>query len=313
MRKAIRILAKTLLFTLATLLLLGAAGYVYLYVLPKGPDVSEVKPLEEGKDSFVMMAYTHNERKSIRVHTYKPSTWKDGDQLVMVMHGGGRNGDDYRDAWVELAEENNLLVVAPEFENKFAHITTNDYQEGNLFTFFGTANPKEEWAYTVVENIFDHVKSTNGITNDSYALFGHSAGGQFIHRMVMLMPEARISTAVAANAGFYTLPDDKLAFPYGMKNTDTEVAENLPNAYQKRLIVLLGELDNDPSLGTFRTTEQAMAQGGHRLARGSYFFQANQTLAQEKGWPLNWSIDTVPQVGHNYREMSAHAVKWLVE
>lgn len=59
------------------------------------------------------------------------------------MHGGGRNADDYLDAWVALAKENNLFVVAPEFENKFSNYATNDYQEGNLFTFFGTSNQKK--------------------------------------------------------------------------------------------------------------------------------------------------------------------------
>jgi hypothetical protein len=33
-----------------------------------------------------------------------------------------------------------------------------------LFSFFGAKNPKSEWAYIVVENIFDHIKSVNGIT-----------------------------------------------------------------------------------------------------------------------------------------------------
>ena len=34
------------------------------------------------------------------------------------MHGGGRNADDYRDAWVELAEDNNLLSEKKESEEK---------------------------------------------------------------------------------------------------------------------------------------------------------------------------------------------------
>jgi len=32
-------------------------------------------------------------------------------------------------------------------------------------------------------------------------------------------PEARIRKAVAANAGFYTFPDENLEYPYGLKNT----------------------------------------------------------------------------------------------
>ncbi len=311
MNKAFRILRKVILYTFAILLLLTVAGYVYLYVLPKGPEITETNTMDSGIDSFVMYAYEDSERKSIKVWTYKPKSWKDQEKIVFVMHGGGRNADDYLNAWIELADKNNLLIVAPEFENKFSKYTTNDYQEGNLFTFFGTKNPKSEWAYTVVENIFDHIKSVNAITNSHYSIFGHSAGGQFVHRMLMIMPESRIETAIAANAGLYSLPDENLEFPYGLKKTDVKLNTHLPTAYKKRLIILLGELDNDPGLGTFRTTELAMEQGGHRLERGTNFFKANQKLSKQNDWVFHWEIDTIKNVGHDYRKMSKNAIKWI--
>lgn len=312
MKKAFRTLKKTLLYTLVTLTVLAITGYIYLYVLPKGPDITKKVPISQGTDSFVMYAFKESRKKSIKVWTYMPDAWKNGDKIVFVMHGGGRNADDYRDAWVEIAEENNLFILAPEFENKFAKYTTNDYQEGNLFTFFGTKNPKEEWAYTVVENIFDHVKSVNTITNASYDLFGHSAGGQFAHRMVMLMPNSRVGTAVAANSGFYSFPDEGLRFPYGVKNAGLDFTPDVQKAYKKRLIILLGELDNDPALGIFRTTDLAMEQGGHRLERGTNFFNTSKDLASKNNWTFNWEIDTVKNVGHNYRKMSESAVRWLM-
>lgn len=278
--------------------------------MPKGPELTDVRSLKNGTDSFVMYSYKNSERKSIRVWTYKPENWKNRDRILFIMHGGGRNADDYLDAWKEIAETNNVFVIAPEFENKFSKYITNDYQEGNLFTFFGAKNPKEEWAYQVIENIFDQIKKTNSITNDNYSIFGHSAGGQFVHRMIMLMPEARIENAIAANAGFYTLPIKDLEYPYGIKNTsitDSSVIES----FKKRLIILLGENDNDPKLGTFRTTELAMQQGKHRLERGSNFFENASNLAQEKSWDFNWELDTIQNVGHNYREMSSQAVKYI--
>ncbi|UII24899.1 hypothetical protein LVD15_16495 [Fulvivirga maritima] len=307
MNKTIRIFKKAILYTFFTLLLLSVTGYIYFYVLPKGPELTPTNDIGTGIDSFVIYAYKDSERKSIKVWTYKPESWKDKDKMIFVMHGGGRNADDYLKAWVELANENNLLIIAPEFENKFSKYTTNDYQEGNLFTFFGTENPKSEWAYTVVENIFDHIKSANNITNEQYDIFGHSAGGQFVHRMVMLMPEARIGTAIAANAGFYSLPNEDLEFPYGIKNTNTD----LQKAYKKKLVILLGELDNDPSLGTFRTTDLAMQQGTHRLERGSTFFKMNKELTNKNNWSFNWEIDTVKNVGHNYKKMSESAVELI--
>lgn len=298
---------------LTVILILGfssISGYIYLYKLPKGPAITEVQVLKNGRDSFVIFAYQNSERKSIKVWTYKPEYWENKDKIVFVMHGGGRNADDYLDAWKEIADENNFLVIAPAFENKFSKYTTNDYQEGNLFTFFGTSNPKEEWAFQVIENIFNHLQATNNITNETYDIFGHSAGGQFVHRMIMLMPEARIKNAIAANAGFYTLPVENLEYPYGLKNTPVK-EKSVKEAFRKRLIVLLGENDNDPDLGTFRETALAMQQGQHRLERGSNFYKTAKHLASEKTWDFNWQIDTVANVGHNYRKMSSRAVKYL--
>ncbi len=306
-----RIVRKILIYIFSFLIMLIIGGYIYLYVLPKGPEITEPNEISIGKDSFVIYAYENSERKSIKVWTYKPVSWKDQDKIVFVMHGGGRNADDYLDAWVKLAENNNLLVIAPEFENKFSKYTTNDYQEGNLFTFFGTRNPESEWAYTVVENIFDHIKTVNDITNSHYDIFGHSAGGQFVHRMIMIMPESRIKTAIAANSGFYNFPDENLVFPYGFKKTDIKLNTEIQTAYQKRLIILLGELDNDPSLGTFRTTDLAMQQGAHRLERGTNFFNANKKLSEQNEWSFNWTIDTVKNVGHDYRKMSESSIQWI--
>ncbi|MEJ4087214.1 hypothetical protein [Galbibacter orientalis] len=307
MNKTFRILKKVILYTFSIIVILLIAGYIYLYQLPKGPEISENVLIKEGKDSFVMYAYKQSERKSIKVWTFKPENWKNEDRIVFVMHGGGRNADDYLNAWVELANKNNLLIIAPEFENKFSKYTTNDYQEGNLYSFFGAKNPKSEWAYTVVENIFDHIKSVNNITNRQYDIFGHSAGGQFVHRMVMFMPESRIGTAIAANSGFYSLPNENLVFPYGIKNIETD----LQKSYKKRLIVLLGELDNDPSLGTFRTTDLAMEQGAHRLERGTNFYSFNKDLKNRNNWTFNWKIDTIKNVGHDYKKMSESAIKYL--
>jgi len=197
MNKTIRILKKTVLYTFSIILFLSIVGYVYLYVLPKGPEITEEIPINYGKDSFVMYAYKQSKRKSIKVWTYKPQNWQNEDKIVFVVHGGGRNAADYLDAWIEIANKENLLIIAPEFENKFLKQITNDYQEGNLFAFFGAKNPKEQWVYTVVENIFDHIKLVNTITNTQYDIFGHSAGGQFGHRRIL--PKTRIGIAISAN------------------------------------------------------------------------------------------------------------------
>ena len=83
-------------------------------------------------------------------------------------------------------EQHNVLVNAPKLHNKYFRYTTNDYQDGNLFNLFGSANPVEEWAFRVVENVIDYINQHNPLLNiTNYDIFGHSAGSQFVHRMVI--------------------------------------------------------------------------------------------------------------------------------
>jgi len=52
-----------------------------------------------------------------------------------------------------------------------------------------------------------------------FSMFGHSAGAQFVHRYITFMPQGHLRAAVAANSGWYTLPDQTLKLPYGLKHT----------------------------------------------------------------------------------------------
>ncbi|MCP4059006.1 MAG: hypothetical protein GY738_17180 [Pseudoalteromonas sp.] len=284
-----------------------AVGYLYLYVLPTGPERTEAKPFATGKDSFVINAYKHTDRKTIRVWTYKPAEWTPADPVLFVMHGMGRNAEDYLDAWTELAEQKGIMLIVPEFASKFYRVITNDYQEGNLKSYFGWQNPESEWAFTVVENVFDHVNTVNGLSLDGYLIFGHSAGGQFVQRMVAMKPQSRINKAIAANAGTYSFMEEEAPYPYGLG----DVNYNLQGSFAKNLVVLLGELDNNAQQGRLDQTEMAMEQGANRLERGANFFQASKTVAGNNGFDFNWQIQVVPDVGHEYKRMSEAAAKLL--
>lgn len=282
-------------------------GYLKLYVLPTGPALTAATAFPVGKDNFVINAYRHTERKTIRVWTYRPQQWTSDKPVLFVMHGMARNAESYLDAWIDLAEQQGLLLVAPQFDSPFYRLITNDYQEGNLQSFFGWQNPESEWAFTVIENIFDHLNSVNGWSVPSYDIFGHSAGGQFVQRMVILKPSARIRTAIAANAGTYTFADARIPFPYGLSGVQTE----LPLAFSKRLVLLLGELDNSANQGQLDQTEQAMLQGPHRFARGNNFYQSASALATRQGLAFHWQLQSVPEVGHDFKAMSVAAAKLL--
>ena len=166
--------------------------------------------------------------------------------------------------------------------------------------------PREAWSLQVAEDLFDAVRSWIGSETATYAAFGHSAGAQFVHRLVMLHPSHRVSAAIAANAGWYTVPSFKLEYPYGISGLPvdrTQVEESL----RIPLFLLLGENDtatDDPDL---RRTPEAMAQGEHRLARGRHFYASAELAAYRWNTDLAWQLTLVPSVGHDQTAMAAAA------
>src|SRR5450631_3354764 len=61
-----------------------------------------------------------------RPHVFSPST-----PVLFSHHGRGRNGRDYRDYFLKLVDEFNLLVIAPQFSNE-AFPGQPWYNSGNL-------------------------------------------------------------------------------------------------------------------------------------------------------------------------------------
>ena len=109
---------------------------------------------------------------------YTPST-----PVLFVHHGVGRNGAAYRDYWLPLAEEHDILAIALEFpEASFPDYLR--YHFGNMHNEDGTPNPREKWTYGIVPRLFDALRDAGVTMRERYGVFGHSAGGQFVHRML---------------------------------------------------------------------------------------------------------------------------------
>lgn len=225
------------------------------------------------------------------------------------MHGTKRNGETYRDAWLSHARNGRFLLLVPEF-TKQEYPNSLGYNLGNMFSRSGARIDEASWSFTVIEDLFDHVNAITHNKQSSYSIYGHSAGGQFVHRLMMFKPKARIRTAIAANAGWYTLPTDDTAFPYGLKDSGI-VSSSVSNSFGKHLIILLGDKDTDPNHKSLRRTNEAMQQGEHRFARGHHFYKTAVTAAEEQNVPLKWQLKVVPGVEHHDSDMSPAAAELL--
>lgn len=72
------------------LVALPAAARAYLYVLPKGSELTAPAPTPVGKARFVLRAHDGSQHRSIRVGTYKAASWQAGDDVLFIMHGTAR-------------------------------------------------------------------------------------------------------------------------------------------------------------------------------------------------------------------------------
>lgn len=236
-------------------------------------------------------------RRPMTVWYYRPSLFSATSPIVFVMHGVKRDADLYRDNWKGAAERSGVLLVCPQFSNEDYPCRRN-YQLGNVVDRAGRSIPKERWVFGVVERLFDAVRDMTGNTSERYCIYGHSAGGQFVHRLVLFLPEARFSVAVAANAGVYTMPTfGGDSFPYGLRGSGS-TPELLRRAFGRRLVVLLGEEDTDGQDPLLRTSRRARRQGPNRFERGQLFYATAEREAARMRAGLNWTLETVPGAAH---------------
>ena len=285
--------------------LLARCGAALALMLALAAPASAME-LAPGKGVFNYRDPMVQPRENIRVFYHAPAQITPETDLWIVIHGAGRNAEGYRDGFVEPLGSDNVLLIVPEF-------TTDNfpgskaYNLGNMDAGRGRFHPEPVWTFSIIERLFDKVRADLNLKVNDYVIYGHSAGSQFVHRMLFLKTETRVRAAILANAGWYTMPDETVAFPYGLRGMPGG-PERVSWALRIPVVVLLGDRDIDPNHRQLLRTPQAMAQGPFRLARGEKFFATAQEKASALGVPFGWTLDYVQGVGHSNSGMARGAV-----
>lgn len=253
--------------------------------------------VDPGPGSFRFADDRGNGCRPLTVWYHRPPGLTEAAPVVFVMHGVKRDADYYRDNWAGTAERFGFLLLCPEF-NRADFPRRRAYQLGNLVDGAGEPLPKAGWTFGVIERLFDFVRETIGNRSERYHIYGHSAGGQFVHRLALFTPGARYATAIAANTGWYTMPTlGGRRFPYGLRGSPS-TPETLERVFGNRLVLLLGEQDTDAEDPFLRQSKGARRQGKNRFERGQAFYAAAREEAARLDVPFNWGLDTVPGAAH---------------
>lgn len=277
------------------------------------PGVPELLP---GSHEFTFHDTRGNTDRPITVRYHMPDGYTPETPIVFVIHGNSRAGERYFNDWEPHAASHGFLLLVPVFDTG-SYPGNQWYNLGNVFpdadspdASDGARNPEFTWTFTAIEHLFDAVRTATGSTRTTFRIYGHSAGSQFVHRLLMTRPDAPVERALAANAGWYTMPDEGVAWPYGLGGSGFQVT-GLAGLLQLPVTVLLGDADTITTSSNLRRTPEAMLQGPHRFTRGHTFYATAQSAAESLGVPFGWALDTVPGAGHSNALMAPRAAEIL--
>jgi hypothetical protein len=239
------------------------------------------------------------------LHAARPRDYYSGTPVLFVHHGVARNGRDYRDYWLDLVDSGGILAISIEFpEASFPEYLW--YHFGNLHDKDGAPNRREEWTFGIDERLFELLCAQRITTRRRYGLFGHSAGGQFVHRMLSFGFRDRVAVAVSANAGTYAMPDLATPWPFGLGQTEVDV-EALRSLLGFRITVMAGTADVSTSGRFFPKGPRSMRQGATRYERAHNYVRSGHAAAAALQTSCAWTVIDVPGVGHDGKRMAAAA------
>jgi hypothetical protein len=265
--------------------------------------------LSHGEGNFTYIDDGGNIDKPVRVFYIYPETFDTTDEprIVFILHGHYRNAEDRVRGYRPYPHLYDALFLFPEF-------TFDDwpdsqhYHEGNVLDDNDDMNPRADWSYSTILEIFYEVVASVPNPPDTFDIQGHSAGAYVAHRMAFLMNEAPLGRIVVANAGCYLLPDYDEPYPDGIADMDISTSD-LALAFSRDLTLTLGTLDNDPDDPLLSHSDWAEAQGPHRLARGHFFYNYCKNMAANLSLPFRWKLVEVEGVGHSPNAMSPSAIE----
>ena len=264
-------------------------------------------PVPSGRWSFVFTDQKGRADRPIRVFTYRPKQCDSKCPIMVVLHGAKRDAYPYMKEWASVADDHKMILIGPQFEARHwpraAGYNAGDVKE---------QPDREKWVFAAIERIFDEVRDGQ----NEYVVFGHGAGAQVVQRMALYRPDNRARVMIAANPGWYTMPEwrkekekvYKEPFPYSMVDSPAGEAQ-LRAGLQKRLVLIVNEKDEAPDDEASEKRGEVVKQGENRIERAENFIKAATAASGELGVKLGWEFYEAPDSVKDVYTMGDFAAK----
>ncbi|HTZ37044.1 MAG TPA: alpha/beta hydrolase [Stellaceae bacterium] len=247
--------------------------------------------------------------RALSLECYRPATHGPDSPVAIVQHGQSRNGREYCDGWIATADRVGLLVVAITFPLD-AWPDALTYNNGHVLDADGALRPRDAWSFAIPGRVFGLLREAGVTRRAQMHLWGHSAGGQYVHRLLATQPHGVLAKVGAANPGWYTLPTLDLPYPEGLGGIGLG-RDDVVRLLAYPLVIFAGDRDIDSTAANLPSHDAAKAQGPHRFARAHFYLERGRSEAARLGVACNWRLEVVPGVGHEGPGgMSAFAARY---
>jgi pimeloyl-ACP methyl ester carboxylesterase len=209
--------------------------------------------------------------------------------FLVVVHGCSRSVMLLAEAFAEVANSEGFAVLVPVFDRE---------TYGGFQILRGLGGPTA--ASDALNAACDDAAWRLGIVPAPVALVGFSGGAQFAHRYAMRFPE-RVTGLVAAAAGWYTMPNPRVAFPFGC-GPSSDMPEGIQDlgAFLRiptRVMVGDRDVERDKHLRTSRAVDEE--QGLHRFERAHRWVDALSRSAMDRGIRADIALEVLAGCGHS--------------
>ncbi|HEY7690131.1 MAG TPA: PHB depolymerase family esterase [Dongiaceae bacterium] len=224
---------------------------------------------------------------------YAPRGLRPDSPLLVSVHGISRNARDHVEAFTRMADRYDAMILAPVF---------TDYRYGD-YQRLGRRG-RGSRADLALQRLASHVIFEWGLASAKFYLYGHSGGAQFAHRYAMAYPQDVAAVGVSA-AGWYTLPDPDLPYPYGIGPTSDSYGLTLDPAefLQVPACVFVGEDDRSRDGAFNRSDKLDSSQGRNRIERAANWVEAMNRAAAGYGYKTRYTLHVLPDADHDFDEL----------